>query len=43
MTDLSIVLYTAEKSYTFPFKDTNLDSALLNPSNILLKKVELES
>ena len=24
-----------EKSYTFPFKDTSLDSVALNPSDIL--------
>ena len=33
--DLSIELSSTEKSYTFPFKDTSLDSVLLNQLDIL--------
>ena len=35
MSDLSIELKSTEKSYTFPFKDTFLDSVVLNPLDIL--------
>ena len=35
MSDLSIELKSTEKSYTFPFKDTSLDSVALNPLEIL--------
>ena len=38
MSDLSIELKLTEKSYTFPFKDTSLNSVALNPSDILPKK-----
>ena len=38
MSDLSIELQSTEKSYTFTFKDTSLDSVALNPSDILPKK-----
>ena len=43
MSDLSIELYSTEKSYIFPFKDTSLDSIALNPSGILPTKIESES
>ena len=33
--DLSIELPSTEKSYTFPCKDTSLDSVLLNQLDIL--------
>ena len=33
--NLSIELQSAEKSYTFPFKDTSLDLVALNPLDIL--------
>ena len=33
--DLSIELQSTEKSYTFPFEDTSLDSVLLNSLEIL--------
>ena len=33
--DISIELYSAEKSYTFPFKDISPDSVSLNPADIL--------
>ena len=35
ISDLSIELPSTEKSYTFPFKDTSLDSVLLNQLDIL--------
>ena len=38
MSDLSIELQSTEKLYTFPFKDTSLDSAALNLSDILPKQ-----
>ena len=38
MSDLSIELYSTEKSYTFSFKDTSLDSVFLNPSDIIPKQ-----
>ena len=38
MSDLSIELYSTEKSYTFPFKDTSLHSVALNPLDILLRE-----
>ena len=38
MSDLSIELESNEKSYTFPFKDTSLDSVLLNPFKILQRQ-----
>ena len=38
MSDLSIELYSTEKSYTFPFKDTSLYSVALNPSDIRPKQ-----
>ena len=37
MSDLSIEFYSTEKSYTFPFKDTSLDSEALNTSDIVPK------
>ena len=33
MSDLSIEWGSTEKSYTFPFKDTCLDSVSLNPTD----------
>ena len=36
--DSSVELESTEKSYTFPFKDTSLDSVLLNPLEILPRK-----
>ena len=38
MSDLLIELQSTEKLYTFPFKDTSLDSATLNLSDILPKQ-----
>ena len=38
MSDLSVEFQCTEKSYTFPFKDTSLDSVALNPLNILLRQ-----
>ena len=38
MSDLSIELWSTKKSYTYPFKDTPLDSVALNPSDILSKQ-----
>ena len=35
MSYLSIELLSTEKSYTFSFKDTSLDSVFLNPLDIL--------
>ena len=35
MSELSIELQSTEKSNTFPFKDTSLDSIALNPLEIL--------
>ena len=35
MSDLSIELRSTKKSYTFPFKNTSLDSVALNPLDIL--------
>ena len=35
MSDLLIELQLTVKSYTFQFKDTSLDSAALNPLDIL--------
>ena len=35
MTNLSIELQSTEKSYTFPFKDTSLDSVAPNPLDML--------
>ena len=35
ISDLSKELPSTEKSYTFPFKDTSLDSVLLNQLDIL--------
>ena len=35
MEELSIELQSTEKSYTFSFKDTSLDSVALNPLDIL--------
>ena len=44
MSDLSIDLQSTEKSCTFPFKDTSLDSVVLNPLKIYFQnKTELES
>ena len=37
MSDLSIKLQSTEKSYTFSSKNTTLDSATLNPLEILSK------
>ena len=37
MLDLSIEWGSTEKSYTLPFKDTCLDSVLLNPTDTLSK------
>ena len=34
MSDLSIELLATDKSYTFSFKDTSLDSVALNPLEI---------
>ena len=38
MSDLSIELHMTEKSHTFSFKDTSLDSALVNPLDILWRQ-----
>ena len=38
MSDLSIELELTEKSFTFSFKDTSLDSVALNPLGILPRK-----
>ena len=38
MSDLSIELWSTEKSYTFPFKNTSLDTIALNPSDIRPKQ-----
>ena len=38
MSDLSIELQSTEKSYTFLFIDTSLDSVALNPSDVLPKQ-----
>ena len=38
MSDLSMELYSTEKLYTFPFKDTSIDSLALNPPDILYKQ-----
>ena len=38
MSDLSIEMYSTEKSYTFPFKDTSLDPVGINPLEILPKQ-----
>ena len=35
MSDLSMELESREKTYTFPFKDTSLESVALNPLDIL--------
>ena len=35
MSDYSIELRSTEKSYSFPFKGTSLDSVALNPLDIL--------
>ena len=35
MSDLLIEFSSTEKSYTFPFKGTSLDSVALNPLDIL--------
>ena len=35
MSDLSIKLQSTEKPYIFPFKDTSLESAALNPLYML--------
>ena len=35
MSDLSIELSLTEKSYIFSFKDTSLDSVVLNPLDVL--------
>lgn len=40
--DLSKELYSTERPYTFSFKDTSLNSVLLNPSNILPKQSRVE-
>ena len=42
MSDLSIKLQLTDKSYIFPFKDTSLDSILLNPSDIPPKQNRVE-
>ena len=42
MSDFSIKLKLTEKSYTFPFKGTSLDSAALNPSDILPKQNQVK-
>ena len=38
MSDLSIELSSSKNLYTFPFKDTSLDSIALIPLEILLKQ-----
>ena len=38
MSDLSIEFWSTEKLYAFPFKDTSLDSAALNPTDIRPKQ-----
>ena len=43
ISDLSIELPSTEKSYTFPFKDTSLDSVAVNPSEILPRQNWVES
>ena len=44
MSDLSIALKSTEKLYTFPFRDTSLDSPALSPFEIcFLDKIGLES
>ena len=40
---LSIVLQSTEKLYTFPFKNTSLESIAWNPLDMLPKKNELEN
>ena len=35
MSDLSVEMQSNEKSYTFPYKDTSLDLAALNPLDML--------
>ena len=38
ISDLPVELQSTEKSFTFPFKDTSLDSVALNPLVILLRQ-----
>ena len=42
MSDLSIELSLTEKSYTFPFKSTSVDSVALSPLDMLSRQ-KLES
>ena len=42
MSDLSIELWSTEKSYTFLFKDTSVDSVALNQSDIFPKQNRVE-
>ena len=43
ISDLSTGLSSTGKSYTFPFKDTSLDSVVPNPLDMLPRQTELES
>ena len=38
MSDISVELWSTEKSYTFPFKYTSLVSVLLNPLDTLSRQ-----
>ena len=38
ISDLSIELYFTEKSYTFPFQGSPLDSVALNPLDMFPRK-----
>ena len=42
MLDLPIAMFSSKKSYIFPFKRTSVYSALRNPLEILMRKIELE-
>ena len=43
ISDLSIELLSTKKSYSFPFKDTSLDSVALNPLDILPRQNRVKS
>ena len=43
MSDLSIALQSTEKSYTFPFKGTSIESITPNPLNMLPRQIVSES
>ena len=42
MSDLSIELLSTEKLYTFPSKDTSLDSVALSPLEIFQRQIVKE-